>query len=128
MTTKLNTIKYNSKQNIMATLLSLITIVATILQIILFFKIWGMTNDVREIRKMAARTLHGTPSPHPQAYEKTKESSASPKLNIAKGDFVIRKSNGQKMQVESVSENRAFCDTGKLGGYKWFTFDEIEKA
>lgn len=33
-------------------LVSIIIIVFGILQIILFFKIWGMTNDVREIKNM----------------------------------------------------------------------------
>lgn len=35
----------------METLLAIIFIVFGILQIILFFKIWGMTNDVREMKK-----------------------------------------------------------------------------
>lgn len=34
----------------METLLAIILIVFGVLQIILFFKIWGMTNDVREIK------------------------------------------------------------------------------
>ena len=34
----------------MNTVLSIIIVVFGILQIILFFKIWGMTNDVRAIR------------------------------------------------------------------------------
>ena len=34
----------------METILAIIFIVFGILQIILFFKIWGMTNDVREIK------------------------------------------------------------------------------
>lgn len=33
----------------MATLVSIIIIIFGILQIILFFKLWGMTNDVRKI-------------------------------------------------------------------------------
>lgn len=35
----------------MNTLFSIILIVCGILQIILFFKLWEMTNDVREIKK-----------------------------------------------------------------------------
>ena len=35
----------------METLLSIIFIVFGVLQIILFFKIWGMTNDIREMKK-----------------------------------------------------------------------------
>lgn len=34
------------------TLISIISIVFAILQIILFFKLWGMTNDVKELKKM----------------------------------------------------------------------------
>lgn len=36
----------------MIALLSIICIVFGILQIILFFKIWGMTNDIKKIRSM----------------------------------------------------------------------------
>ena len=35
----------------MQTLINIIIIVFGILQIILFFKIWGMTNDIRKIRE-----------------------------------------------------------------------------
>lgn len=34
----------------MDTLLAIIIVVFGILQLILFFKIWGMTNDIREIK------------------------------------------------------------------------------
>lgn len=34
----------------MTTLIGIISIIAAILQIILFFKIWRMTNDVRELK------------------------------------------------------------------------------
>lgn len=33
-------------------LVSIISIVFAILQIVLFFKLWGMTNDVKELKKM----------------------------------------------------------------------------
>ena len=35
----------------MAELISIIAFVAAILNIILFFKLWGMTNDIRELKK-----------------------------------------------------------------------------
>lgn len=35
----------------MTTLIAIISIVAAVLQIVLFFKLWGMTNDVKRIAK-----------------------------------------------------------------------------
>lgn len=37
--------------------LELVIIVFALLQILLFFKIWGMTNDVREIKKQLEKKL-----------------------------------------------------------------------
>lgn len=42
---------FNFKLNIMYTVLSIILIVFAILQIILFFKVWAMTNNVKEIAR-----------------------------------------------------------------------------
>jgi hypothetical protein len=41
------------------TLLSIITIAAGVLQIILFFKIWGMTNDVRKMQTKFFKSPNG---------------------------------------------------------------------
>ncbi|MBE6260709.1 MAG: hypothetical protein E7107_07780 [Prevotella sp.] len=35
----------------MVEFVAIITLVAGVLQIILFFKVWGMTNDIRELKK-----------------------------------------------------------------------------
>ena len=35
----------------MVEIVALITLVAGVLQIILFFKIWGMTNDIRALKR-----------------------------------------------------------------------------
>ena len=44
----------------METFIILIILIFGILQLILFFKIWGMTNDIREIKE---RYLSSTTSP-----------------------------------------------------------------
>ena len=43
----------------MTGILSIILLVFGVLQIILFFKLWGMTNDVRSIRAMMEKTPFG---------------------------------------------------------------------
>lgn len=35
----------------MVEFIAIVSLVAGILQIILFFKVWGMTNDIRELKK-----------------------------------------------------------------------------
>ena len=41
----------NQKKGIMEIFIAIVSLVAAILQIILFFKVWGMTNDIRELKK-----------------------------------------------------------------------------
>lgn len=38
----------------MAAFISIISLVAAVLQIILFFKIWGMCNDIKAMRQQSA--------------------------------------------------------------------------
>lgn len=44
--------------------LSFIFLVFAVLQIILFFKIWGMTNDVRKLRKHFVSDLQDNKTPY----------------------------------------------------------------
>lgn len=43
--------RYSSDDSDWATFIAVVTIAAAVLQIILFFKIWGMTNDIKALKK-----------------------------------------------------------------------------
>lgn len=61
----------------METIISIILLVFGILQIILFFKIWGMTNDVENIYKLLESKCREVPErSHP--IEETQESISAP--------------------------------------------------
>ena len=57
--------------------LTIILLIFGVLQIILFFKIWGMTNDIREIRSKYLKDE--------DEKEETNESSPAPRIEISKG-------------------------------------------
>lgn len=114
----------------MTTLIAIISIVAAVLQIILFFKLWGMTNDVRELRRMNEQILQKKQirTKKDGELEKTQTAThAHSNIKISKGDYVIIKSTGQRLLVEDINGDRIFCNTGKFSGYKYFSIDEIEK-
>ena len=89
---------------------SIILLVFAVLQIILFFKIWGMTNDVRAIKDSLL----------------TKESSIhktlpknSSLLNI--GDLVVSK-EGKQMRIKEIQDGKYACYTN--GGMHFEGFYE----
>ena len=82
-----------------------IVIVWSILNIILFFKIWGMTNDVKAIKE---RLLHGN----------SKINVDSNKFKI--GDFVVYKDTNETLVIiDTYKDSTYSClnpETGKLLG------------
>lgn len=91
--------------------ISIIVIVFGILQIILFFKIWGMTNDVKELRKHFI-----TERKSQSESQQTDVESASidydkrlDKLSI--GDEVIIKSTGEKVKIVKEWGNNLVVNT-----------------
>lgn len=75
-----------------------LVIIAFILQIILFFKIWGMTNDVREIK-------------HKYLSEENKPPQRVPP-NPAIGDIVIEEKTGREIMISEINPD---------GTYKCYT-------
>lgn len=89
--------------------ISIIMLIFGVLQIILFFKIWGMTNDVRELRNFIVS--RNFPSNAPTLPTQEISSSSNEKrdetyderietLNV--GDEVILKSSGQRVEITKV--------------------------
>ena len=92
-------------------ILGLVMLVFGILQIILFFKVWGMTNDVRKITHHLIPIKHHVPQ--------------NTRTHIKIGDTVIIKSSGHKMTVIDIRKDGALCatDTGAIEGT--FQLNEI---
>ena len=89
----------------METLLAIIFIVFGVLQIILFFKIWGMTNDVRNIKEMYESEREA----HYRNLDRTThkaESQEGSDLSISKfsvGDLVVHIKTGKQMRIKNIN-------------------------
>jgi uncharacterized protein YodC (DUF2158 family) len=75
-------------------LLSIIAIVVGVLQIILFFKLWGMTDDVRAIKRKYMETQS------PVDEEITPYPECDPDAEFQINDIVISMRTGKKMIVK----------------------------
>ena len=109
----------------MLNLVSFILIVFGILQIILLFKIWGMTDNVKKLtNKFCQEETIDKPITLQKPYDGTNDHSAP----IQIGDCVIRKSDGKEMIVDRIISGRYGCadpDTSTfIAGYNK---DEISK-
>ena len=82
-----------------------ISVVWGVLCLILFFKIWGMTNDVREIK---SHLLHSQVLEQKIASPKPQEIILSRDRNIKKGDVVINLRNGKEIIVDEIMEDGSF--------------------
>ncbi len=86
-------------------LLIILGIIWSILGIILFFKVWGMTNDIKKIKNYL---LHSQAlkkkisSPVPQEVVLSKE------RNIKRGDVVINLRNGKEIIADEINEDGSF--------------------
>lgn len=106
------------------TFISIIFIVFGILQIILFFKMWGMTNNVSRI----TRLLESKELPNNtlnNAENKTDDILSDTYSDIAVGSVVIRQSDGRKMVVDSIENGKYFCKDSTMEGYKYYSRNEI---
>ena len=109
--------------------LSIVMLVFGILQIILFFKIWGMTNDVKKLtnhflysQKDTTETIQKTNS-----YDKDNKREYDKKLErIKPNDKVIRISDNKEMIVDCIENGKFFCKANSLEGYKWYSIYEIK--
>ena len=113
-------------KNNMEMFVSLIIIVFGILQIILFFKLWEMTNNVRML------TEHFCAVSQSQDTEKEnldviENDEYDPRLDTIKPrDKVEDAFDGKELIVDSINGNRFFCNTGVFSGYKYFKKSEVK--
>ena len=86
----------------------IIALVWSVLVIILFFKVWGMTNNVKEILEV----LKSVQNPNNSTKDSVSESKIAPDENctqISIGSIVYRCSDGCKMLVERSAADQYYC-------------------
>lgn len=113
--------------------LMLLMIAWGILEIILFFKIWGMTNDVRKLTKQfckEAKTAGPEPKVkpvynpiNPSNYDLGEYDHRLDEVKI--GDKVRRESDGKILEVVGIGEKALECRGGMLDGIHSYTKDAL---
>lgn len=112
----------------MMVLLEIIVIVFGILQIILFFKIWGMTNNVKCLKEKFCDEPKRveTFSTHKTSTNTSTSFKAATDADIQLFDYVKRASDGVGMQVIEINNGKYKCMDGNthrvMGEY---TIDEL---
>ena len=94
-------------------------LVWSILGIILFFKLWRMTDDVRAIRNMMAEDRAKAAKPAEAAAPSGQQS------RFAIGALVISKADGLQWRVKAVDGNTITCKSTR--GEQTFTKEELEE-
>lgn len=100
---------------------SIIIIVFGILQIILFFKLWGMTNNIFEIKEMIKKySIEEKVNP--------KKQKTITETDIQIEDLVIELKNRRQLKVVDITEDGKFqCKTpGGIAPIGFFERNEIE--
>jgi hypothetical protein len=105
--------------------LGIIFIVFGILQIILFFKLWGMTNDIRDIKDKYMRDVVAqNPTTNPV------ENPVEGKDQIENNMLVVELKTGKQMRVgEQLEDGKYKCYTGGVyvGDFEQSEFMEFNK-
>ncbi|WP_036932079.1 hypothetical protein [Prevotella sp. HUN102] len=111
-------------------LFAILLIIFGILQIILFFKLWIMTNDVR---KLTEHICFETPNISDVKKDvvdneiKDKRKEYDPRLDAVKpGDKVESIFDGRELIVDSIKDDKFFCKTGSFSGYRYFEKNEVK--
>lgn len=100
---------------------SIIIIVFGILQIILFFKLWGMTNNISEIKELIKKY-----SIEEKVGQKKQKSTTEMDIQIE--DLVMELKSKQRLKVVDITEDGRFqCKTpGGIAPIGFFERNEIE--
>lgn len=88
---------------------SIIIIVFGILQIILFFKLWGMTNDIKEIKnKYVGKVI----VPEVNTFH-------NPNIAFNIGDIVIYTKTGDKFRIDEIAGENIYKCSSVGGGARY---------
>ena len=99
--------------------IALIVLVASILNLILFFKVWGICNNVSKIYKIL----------YNEQVKKIAEKKGNSTNHFSEGDLVVSKVSGKQMRIFKVLENGKYecCSNGGMHNDGIFEEFEIEK-
>lgn len=111
---------------------NIIVLIGAILQIILFFKIWGATNDIRKMREKMCGTAH-VPVREEKAAEPVRRESPATKKNDAPfsvGEWVTSRDNTERiMYIVSIDEDGDYqCSTPEGEYTGTFRKDDLMKS
>lgn len=119
----------------MLELLSIIFLIFGILQIILFFKIWGMTNDVRAIKEYLTKTEeYQKSSSNEFPNEENSLGQDSPEKGMFEiGSIVLYTPENVKMKIVGFSSPDVYkCETldgtAKVYNFKSYVLQAIETS
>lgn len=107
----------------MLTFTGIIIIVFGILQIILFFKIWGMTNDISDMKSIISDYI----TKKTQVLTENKADTILER-DIKVGDLVVELKNERQLKVVNITDNGEFECTvpGGISSIGLFNRSEIE--
>ena len=102
----------------MGTFFGFIAALFAVLQIVLFFKIWGMTNDIREIKEKYLSSTDPKKSVSP---------TQLPEFN--KDELVIEIKTNKQMRIKEITQDGKYsCYTGGGASHEGdFTAAEIKR-
>ena len=108
----------------------ILLVVWGILNIILFFKIWGATNDIAEMRNMMHsyttpqikdKIASSVPSTEEQEVKDTEDvvqPNMMKNLNLKAGDYVIRNIDNKEYKIEEIRPDGVLIYVGMFTGYQ----------
>ena len=111
---------------VMEELFIVLSVVWGILGIVLFFKIWGMTNDVKKILSVieskSSIVVSGSSKPNVMI-------DSSSDSTIKEGDIVYIKSKEKKAKVLNIENGNYLCmSTSGLFNYGFIDISDMEKV
>ena len=108
----------------METFIAIMSIIWTVLCLVFFFKVWGMTNDVKEIKKHLISVI---PLHSKEIVEEINKPKSELSTEINVNDIVKSKYSGREVKVIEVLENGKYrcLDLYKENTYETLSLNEI---
>lgn len=115
----------------MEVFIAVFSIIWGILSLVLFFKVWGMTNDVNEmLRIMQEQTKSQTDTKEETAPVEVSSSEETPiekeEPRVKVGDTILHLKDGKHYEVAKVDAGSVLIDRGFFFGPVWLTPDQYE--
>ena len=119
--------------------LAIVSIGWGVLCLILFFKIWKMTDDVNRltfyVSQLTIKICGEVKEPAPTMLQKLQEVPAKEEVeeephdhDFKRGDKVYIIATKKKVEVEKYKGNTILCYCGLMAGFKWFDASELTRT